>query len=1003
MIPAETLARLATCASTHEERLAPPFVPAPENDVGRIDARISRWAELGAKGDRERLRRSLHWRGIDLDRMRPSLGDVSLSTAEPLPAWVLRFAALLEATLAQHGQVTIGPPPAYERAAVMTPFVRAAAAALRGIIPARTRDNVAESALAALEQSLLLRLTRLSGPVLASEYYLYSYSDSRTGGEPETRGQRFAGRILQPPIPDFLVGHPVLARLLTLVCDNWQEAALELLGRLAGDRGAIIEQFHEGRDPGPLVNIEVGDADVHDGHREVVMLVFEDGFRIVYKPRSMALDQAFHGFVHWLNGRGLSPSLRSPAVLCRDGYGWAEFIAHRPADGAEELSLFYKRAGVLACVAYVMGATDLHHGNMIAHGGYPILIDLETMLTAEPKSGALLEPAVAGQTVYLGRERSVLQSMLLPLIHRVPTGVYIDLSALGAESAGETAGPGRNWLPVQETPLAEVLRDHASAIEAGFVSAYQLMEGQREALLSDCGPLADFERCAIRVVLRDTALYFQLLRQSIDPTLLRDGVDRAIALERLNHVIAISDTPPSFIDMVTREQAALSRLDVPRFLVMTDETDLRDAAGLVAADVMQRTPLAEMRLRIEAMNETDLQRQCQDIRGALCANIAGRPGSCPQNLAPSTTVELPDAAMLITATEQLAAALLDEAVSYGDTPPPWRGLIYLNAAYRFTVGDAGASFADGGLGIAVLFAALFRVTGNRKWRDAALKLSLLYLTQATNPAAYHGHITGGITSGLGGALYGAALIAALVESEEVLGHGLTLATRLAGRAVAEEKDLSLGDGLAGTLVGIASLQRLAPNTALAAIVERGSARLHDVKPLSTAGLLSGQAGLLLAAHAIGLADRFSIPAELPSGAATDWAEGAVGLSLVALQANRNAAMALDFLEGLASAPMAADDSFASGTAGEVDALVWAAEHTGRPEFNSLALRRMAETVERVHRGKPRLLGGKLRDGLRIPGLFHGTAGIGYAMLRLAAPDRLAALAAFEMPVEVTVA
>ena len=101
--------------------------------------------------------------------------------------------------------------------------------------------------------------------------------------------------------------------------------------------------------------------------------------------------------------------------------------------------------------------------------------------------------------------------------------------------------------------------------------------------------------------------------------------------------------------------------------------------------------------------------------------------------------------------------------------------------------------------------------------------------------------------------------------------------------------------------------------------------------------------------------------------------------------------------------MAADDSFASGTAGEVDALVWAAERTGRPEFNSLALRRMAETAERVHRGRPRLLGGKLRDGLRIPGLFHGTAGIGYAMLRLAAPDRLAALAAFEMPVEVTVA
>jgi lantibiotic modifying enzyme len=47
----------------------------------------------------------------------------------------------------------------------------------------------------------------------------------------------------------------------------------------------------------------------------------------------------------------------------------------------------------------------------------------------------------------------------------------------------------------------------------------------------------------------------------------------------------------------------------------------------------------------------------------------------------------------------------------------------------------------------------------------------------------------------------------------------------------------------------------------------------------------------------------------------------------------------------------------------------------------------------------RLLGGTLSDGLRIPGLLHGSAGIGYAMLRLAASDRLPALAVFELPLD----
>ncbi len=156
-------------------------------------------------------------------------------------------------------------------------------------------------------------------------------------------------------------------------------------------------------------------------------------------------------------------------------------------------------------------------------------------------------------------------------------------------------------------------------------------------MLSDCGPLVAFERCPIRIVLRDTALYFQLLRHSIDPAVLRDGIDRRIALERLNHVIAIADTPPSFVDIVTREQSALSGLDVPRFLVMADEADLRDAAGLVAAGVMERTPLEEMRLRIEAMSELDLQLQCKDIRWALSSHVAGQPGSRCRDLSSATT------------------------------------------------------------------------------------------------------------------------------------------------------------------------------------------------------------------------------------------------------------------------------------------------------------------------------------------------------------------------------
>ena len=102
MIPAETLALLTARCSTLEERLAPYFVADDADPHQRAEARLQRWAELGAKGDRDRLRHTLAWRGIDLDRMRPALGNISLAPESPHATWTLHFAELLETALIEH-------------------------------------------------------------------------------------------------------------------------------------------------------------------------------------------------------------------------------------------------------------------------------------------------------------------------------------------------------------------------------------------------------------------------------------------------------------------------------------------------------------------------------------------------------------------------------------------------------------------------------------------------------------------------------------------------------------------------------------------------------------------------------------------------------------------------------------------------------------------------------------------------------------------------------------
>ena len=81
-----------------------------------------------------------------------------------------------------------------------------------------------------------------------------------------------------------------------------------------------------------------------------VALLRGDGWRVVYKPRSLAIDVALGNFAAELtdeHGSGLY--FRIPKIVEGAGYGWTEFVNHRYANGHEELVIFYR--GIGNCLA----------------------------------------------------------------------------------------------------------------------------------------------------------------------------------------------------------------------------------------------------------------------------------------------------------------------------------------------------------------------------------------------------------------------------------------------------------------------------------------------------------------------------------------------------------------------------------------------------------------------------------------------------------------------------
>ena len=113
-------------------------------------------------------------------------------------------------------------------------------------------------------------------------------------------------------------------------------------------------------------------------------ITFNQGPRLIYKPKDLGIDLAYNDLLAWLNRRGAPVALRSLLVLARDGYGWVEFAAPEACRDEDAVERYYRRVGALVCLVYLLQGADCHAENLIASGEQPILVDCETLLNPWP-------------------------------------------------------------------------------------------------------------------------------------------------------------------------------------------------------------------------------------------------------------------------------------------------------------------------------------------------------------------------------------------------------------------------------------------------------------------------------------------------------------------------------------------------------------------------------------------------------------------------------------------
>ncbi len=476
------------------------------------------------------------------------------------------------------------------------------------------------SAQAALRKDLAARIAGVT-----TDAFYADFSAARTTGGgiaarlgwsdgADSRYRRWCDDQARDGLTHLLASFPVLGRLLAVTTGTWTTATAMMAQRLHHHRDEMATLFGIAPEA-PVVAVTPGLSDPHRGGHRVAILGFEDGNRIVYKPKDLRLERWFSRVAGTVMGT------QDLIVLCGDGYGFTSVIDHRPCPPSE-LPHFYATAGRLCALLYLLGATDAHYENLIAHGHGLTLIDSETLFHVD------LEQANPWS-------ETVLRTGMLPAWTLIGSLQRVgDQSALGASVAPRAAVSGWLHLNTDDVTRAAVtreapaplsspvavgqpnpLRDHVEDLVRGFREFY-LDHRVREFLRA---ALAEVRGLPQRVVLRNTRVYAVVQQQATRAEALTSGQARGMHLEQLSRAALVRGEPSPLWDVFHAELDEMENLDIPYFSHDLGGSDVDSARGVIPG-MITHDPLRAAAARLHRSDDVDWQEFL--IRAAVRARFA---------------------------------------------------------------------------------------------------------------------------------------------------------------------------------------------------------------------------------------------------------------------------------------------------------------------------------------------------------------------------------------------
>lgn len=415
--------------------------------------------------------------------------------------------------------------------------------------------------------------------------------------------------------------YPFLFEILGIITQSTLKNIDTMLARLVKDYVQIKKHLLS-QQPGKLTSIKFGISDRHTGGQQTTILSFESGENLIYKPVDLTPNLLLTEFVEFLD----LPNpfdLKNPKVLNKEGYGWVEFVSPHPCKSLEEVSNFYRRAGALLAIADALNYCDGHMENLIASGGYPILIDPETLFhvfgEVDPSLGerSVLFTGLVEKPPENEEDKGFTAAFQAPSINRYellsPYAKHdhtdkIEVRYRGFAPAGTSNSPIFN--KTVQTPLRFI-----DEFVQGFQFVYRQITIKAQAWLKNKRWWDAVGKVKARQLIRHTLYYELLLRRMQHP---ETGGSKELAINS-SFDLLYSEYPE--LQIITEyEIKSLLKADIPFFYHFPNSPNLYDGNGKCYPNYFKKEAKQELQALFKSRSEKYLQRNIKILKNILTAS-----------------------------------------------------------------------------------------------------------------------------------------------------------------------------------------------------------------------------------------------------------------------------------------------------------------------------------------------------------------------------------------------